>query len=129
MACAHPPARVTRVLAALVATASALLLTDVGAGAAAPAARDCAPPSYPAAGYFDRVTVTGASCATGSRVALAYYRCRTHAGDPAGRCPGGVLGFRCRELRQASSTQIQARVTCLRGRTRVVHVYSQDLPG
>lgn len=123
---AHAPApRAARLLAAL-AAAAAVLLSGAPSGAA-PVAIDCTPPAYPGFGYFDRVTVTRASCATGRRLALAYYRCRTHAGDRAGRCPGGVLGFRCRELRQTTTTEFHARVTCLRGRARVVHVYTQSL--
>jgi hypothetical protein len=106
-----------------------VLLAAAGPAPAAAVTRSCPAPAYPSVGYFDRVTVTGASCPTGSRVALAYYRCRTRAGDPAGRCPGGVLGFRCREVRHASATEILARVTCRRGRATVVHVYTQDLAG
>jgi hypothetical protein len=98
-----------------------------GPAHAAAAARACTPPAYPSAGYFDRLTVTGASCPTGSRVALAYYRCRIRAGGLTGRCPGGVLGYRCREVRHTDSTELLARVTCRRGRATIVHVYTQHL--
>ncbi len=118
-----------RVLVGLAWVIAAWLVAG-GPSDAAAAARSCPPPHYPSSGYFQRVTVTKVSCATGSRVALAYYRCRTRAGGLAGRCPGpGVLGYRCSEVRNADSTEILGRVTCRRGTAKVVHVYDQHLAG
>jgi hypothetical protein len=112
--------------AGLLAVLGSLAAAGTGAPAAG-AARSCAPPKYPSVGYFVRVTVTGVPCATGSKVAVAYYRCRTRTGNLAGRCAGGVLGYRCHEVRNAIATEIDARVTCTRGRATVVHVYQQFL--
>ncbi len=108
------------------------MVVGAGSSAAAPTAvahlaRDCTPPKYPSVGYFNRITVTGAGCATASKVAFAYFHCRTRSGNLAGRCAGGVLGFRCHEVRNAITTFIVGRVTCRRGKARVVHVYEQFL--
>jgi hypothetical protein len=120
--------RVTlRWLVCAACVAAAWLLVAGQAGAAT--ARNCNPPTYPSSGYFNRITVTGASCATGNKVAIAYYHCRTRSGNLAGRCSGGVLGYHCTEVRNAISTEIDARVTCRRGRVKVVHVYTQHLAG
>ena len=107
------------VVAALVAAAPA------AGGVIGGAARACKPPAYPGSGYFIALSVHGTSCATGSRLALAYHRCRVRDGR-AGRCDERVLGFRCRERRTAIPTEIDARVTCTRGTRRVVHVYQQN---
>jgi hypothetical protein len=94
--------------------------------ASAHAAQVCATPKYPGAGYFTSLSVKRVSCSTGRSVARAYYRCRTRTG-PAGRCRRRVLGYRCRERRNAIPTEIDARVTCRRGARRVVHTYQQDV--
>ena len=99
---------------------------SVTAGPIAHAARNCSPPKYPGTGYFTSLTVSGTSCATGTKVALAYYHCRLHSG-PAGRCRGGVLGFSCQEQRESIPTEIDARVTCRRHSETVIHTYQQDL--
>jgi hypothetical protein len=44
----------------------------------------------------------------------------------AGRCVGGVLGFRCTEKRVSIPTEIDARVTCVKGNEKVIHTYQQD---
>jgi hypothetical protein len=116
------------VVVAACLTAAVCLLAAAPSGAA-PAVRNCNPPHYPSSGYFTRVTVTGASCATGDKVAVAYYHCRTHTGNLAGRCAGGVLGYHCTEVRNADSTEVLGRVTCRRGKVKVVHVYDQHLAG
>lgn len=85
----------------------------------------CKPPRYPGLGYFTSLTVTKTGCAAGNKLAIAYYQCRTRTG-PTGRCKGGVLGFTCRENRNAISTEIDARVTCRRRNVRVVHTYQQQ---
>jgi hypothetical protein len=98
------------------------------AGAAGPiadAARTCSPPRYPGSGYFTSLTVNGASCATGRKLMLAYYRCRLRHGR-AGRCHSRVLGYRCTETRNAIPTEINARVTCRLGRRTIVHTYQQN---
>ncbi len=88
-------------------------------------ARTCKAPKYPGNGYFTSLSVTGTSCATGSRVALAYYRCRVRKGI-RGRCTTPVLRYRCSERRTSIATQFEARVTCKRGGARVVHSYQQN---
>src|SRR3954452_16743623 len=88
------------------------------------AARTCHPPKYPGNGYFTSLGVTHTDCATGKKVALAYYRCRTRHGI-RGRC-AGVLGYTCKETRQSIPTEFDARVTCKHGRVVVVHTYQQN---
>jgi hypothetical protein len=114
-------------LACALAPAAALLLAAAPSGAAS-ATKSCSPPKYPSIGYFNRLTVSGTSCTTGGKVALAYYRCRTKSGkNLAGRCTTSVLGYRCSEVRHTIPTEIAGRVTCRRGGATVVHVYQQDL--
>jgi hypothetical protein len=83
-------------------------------------------PKYPGLGYFTSLTVTGVNCATGTKLALAYYRCRTRSG-PSGRCRQRVLGFGCSERRNSIPTEIDGRVTCRRQHGLVVHTYQQNL--
>jgi hypothetical protein len=114
---------------ALAAALAALLVIALGstAGArpAARSARACALPKYPGLGYFTSLEVTHVSCATGKRVTLAHYRCRTRHGRK-GRC-SSVLGYRCTERRNANSIEYNARVTCKRGSKKVVYTYQQHL--
>jgi hypothetical protein len=94
---------------------------------AAHAAKACSVPDYPGSGYFTSLKVKHVSCRTGRRLALAYYRCRTKDG-PAGRCHHTrVMRFRCHEIRQSISTEVDGRVTCKRGGKRVIHSYQQNL--
>src|SRR4051812_28182057 len=114
--------------AALVVAAAALLLGTATAGAGqveAHAARSCSTPRYPGSGYFTSLTVRRVSCATGRKVTLAHYRCRTRSGR-AGRCHKRVLGYTCSERRNSIPTEIDARVTCRRGGKRVVYTYQQN---
>ncbi len=112
---------------ACLAGTSAVVATDgVGASTVARSTRSCSPPKYPGLGYFTAVRVSGTSCATGKKVALAYYRCRVKHGR-AGHCTSRVLHFRCTEKRNRIPTQIDARVTCKYGSRTVVHYYQQDL--
>jgi hypothetical protein len=109
----------------LAAALTALLVLGSTAGArpAAHAAHACTPPKYPGLGYFTSLEVTHVSCATGKRVTLAHYRCRTKHGR-SGRCPS-VLHYRCTERRNSIPTEYNARVTCKRGTRKVVYTYQQ----
>jgi len=117
-------ARMFALLLAVLAL-SALLALQPSASAAGPI-RICNEPKYPGDGYFTSLTVTGARCATGSKLAFAYYRCRIRAGGRKGRCTRPLLGYRCKEKRNAIPTEIDARVTCKRGAQTVVHTYQQN---
>src|SRR4051794_38971568 len=141
------------VLVALAACVAALAFSAVLAGAHGPAqiAGHCTPPpNYPGGnGYFTRLRVEHTTCAVGRRVTVAYYRCRIkngkagtcHArrvGGPSSRCriktgrPGPcharrVAGFACHEHRVPIPTEIDATVTCHKGRAKVVTSYQQNL--
>lgn len=115
----------------LLAAAAALLCASaLGAGAArafsASSAATCSPGAYPGTGYFTSLSVSGASCATGRRIELAYYRCRTRHGL-AGRCSSRVAGFTCSEHRNTIPTEVDARVVCRAQHKKVVHSYQQNL--
>ena len=101
-----------------------LAATGAGANGAA-AARSCAPPDYPGAGYFTSLNVRAVSCRKGRKVTLAHYNCRTENGR-AGRCRRRVLGYRCTEERNSIPTEINARVTCRDGSAKVVYTYQQN---
>ena len=88
-------------------------------------AKTCSAPKYPGSGYFTSLTVKGTSCATGRKLARAYYRCRTRSGRK-GRCHRRVLRYSCRERRQTIPTEIDGKVTCRRGARRIVHTYQQN---
>jgi hypothetical protein len=113
------------VMAIVAVMALAWAGTPAGAGPVAHMGRTCSVPKYPGLGYFTSLTVTGTSCATGDKLAIAYYKCRTRSG-PAGRCTSSVLGFSCHEQRNSIPTEIDARVTCQRHNEKVVHTYQQD---
>jgi hypothetical protein len=112
--------------AALLATVAAALGVAGAAGAKSPSLRTCSLPTYPGLGYFTSLSVAGTSCATGKNVAIAYYHCRIKHGGVKGKCPGGVLGFRCSVVSQSIPTEIDARVTCTYKHETVVHTYQQD---
>jgi hypothetical protein len=76
--------------------------------------------------YVTSLSVKGVSCRTGRRVVRGYYRCRIRSGGRRGRCHSRVLRFRCTEHRESISTQFDARVRCVRGRSRVWHTYTQN---
>ncbi|HET8759162.1 MAG TPA: hypothetical protein VFM58_24300 [Solirubrobacteraceae bacterium] len=98
-----------------------------GAQAPAQAAKACSVPEYPGSGYFTSLTVKRVECRTGRKLALAYYRCRTQDGR-RGKCHRArVMRFRCHEVRQSIATELDGRVTCKRGRKKVVHSYQQNL--
>lgn len=98
----------------------------IGTSASAATSRSCSPPKYPGTGYFTSLKVSRTSCATGRKVALAYYRCRVRKGV-RGRCTRRVLRYKCTETRNSIPTEIDARVTCRRGTAKVTHTYQQDI--
>lgn len=102
---------------------SVVVALAVPAGASA---KTCTPPKYPGSGYFTSLSVSGTSCATGSKIAKDYYKCRTKNG-PKGRCTKRVDGYSCREKRTSIATEINATVTCKRGKATVKHSYQQNL--
>jgi hypothetical protein len=114
----------TLALLALLALSALLALQPTASGASR--TRICDEPKYPGEGYFTSLTVKGARCATGSKLALAYYRCRIRAGGRKGRCTRTVLGYRCTEKRNSIPTEIDARVTCKRPGQTIVHTYQQN---
>jgi hypothetical protein len=104
------------------------LTISAGASASpvASASATCKPPKYPGSGYFTALSVTKTSCATGGKVAKAYYKCRVAKG-PSGRCTKKVSGYSCTEKRRSTSIEIDATVTCKKGSARVKHSYQQNL--
>ncbi|MDX6663920.1 MAG: hypothetical protein QOG68_126 [Solirubrobacteraceae bacterium] len=106
------------------AVPAAVATTAVAGPTAYAATKTCADPAYPGQGYFTRLTVTGTSCKSGKKLALAHYRCRTKHGIK-GRCPS-VSGYSCTEKRQAISTEYNSRVTCKNGSRKVVIYYQQN---
>ena len=109
---------------------SVVVALTVSAGASASpvasAAKGCTPPKYPGSGYFTSLSVTGTSCATGAKLAKDYYKCRTAHGVK-GRCTKKVNGYTCRETRESIATEINARVTCKKGKATVKHSYQQNI--
>lgn len=109
----------------LMATLAFVVLLAAGAQASPAAAKSCSTPKYPSSGYFTSLSVKHVSCATGRKLALAYYHCRTKHGL-AGRCVSRVMRYSCREKRTSIPTEIDARVTCTRGSRTIVHTYQQN---
>jgi hypothetical protein len=109
---------------------SVIVALTVAAGASASpiasASATCTPPKYPGSGYFTSLSVTKTSCSTGAKVAKAYYKCRTAKG-PSGRCTKKVSGYACKEKRRSTSIEIDATVTCKKGKATVKHSYQQNL--
>ena len=118
--------RVARCVALVVLLGLALAASAGGSSAVGATARTCSTPKYPGVGYFTSLKVTGVGCATGRKLVVAYYHCRLQHGGRAGRCPGGVMHYRCTEKRNTIPTEIDARVTCTHGARRIVHTYQQD---
>jgi hypothetical protein len=117
------------VIAALLLASQAGWSAQAAPGrATARPARSCPPPKYPGQGYFSELSVSGTSCTIGGNVAIAYYRCRLRHGR-AGRCTSSVLGFRCSEVRRTSPDEVNAIVTCRKGRATVTHAYEQFTTG
>jgi hypothetical protein len=113
------PVKVLLMLAVVLAAVACALPT-------AARAATCHVPKYPGSGYFTSLTVHKTSCATGKKLALAYRRCRIRHGGVKGRCPGGVMGYKCKEHRVSIPTEIDGRVTCTRGARKIVHTYQQN---
>ena len=108
----------------------AVALTRHAGASASPvasAAKTCTPPKYPGSGYFTSLSVTGTSCSTGIKIAKAYYKCRTARTAVKGRCVKKVDGYSCRETRKSIATEINAKVTCKKGKATVKHSYQQNL--
>jgi hypothetical protein len=116
------PSALLSVVVALVVAAGA------SASPVASASATCTPPKYPGSGYFTSLSVTKTTCATGSKIAKAYYKCRTSGGKgPKGRCVKRVEGYSCKETRRSTSVEIDATVTCKNGSKVVKHSYQQNL--
>jgi hypothetical protein len=113
-------------LSLALAASPATVTTSAAGPVAHEATHNCSTPKYPGLGYFTSLSVSGTSCSTGSKVAIAYYHCRIRHGA-AGRCSGGVLGFSCSERRNSIPTEIDARVTCRRQHATVIHTFQQDI--
>lgn len=110
------------VVAAPVATAATASAGPIAHTATATCPKPNSPP-YPN-GYYNRLVVTGTSCASGKKVMHAHHKCRTKHGV-RGRC-GHVLGYRCTEKRRSISTEFNSRVTCKNGTRKVVYYYTQN---
>jgi hypothetical protein len=70
----------------------------------------------------------GATCANGHKLIKAYYKCRVASPSPGkkGRCTSKVLGYSCSEKRSnVIKTQFDARVTCRKGKARIISDYTQ----
>ena len=116
------PSALLSVVVALVVASGA------SASPVASASATCTPPKYPGSGYFTSLSVTKTSCSTGSKIAKAYYKCRTSGGKgPKGRCVKKVDGYSCKETRRSTSVEIDATVTCKNGSKVVKHSYQQNL--
>ena len=75
--------------------------------------------------YVLSLRVAHTSCRNGKRVVKAFHSCR-HRHGRSGRCRSRVLRYSCSERRlNVIRTQFDGRVTCRRGRNRVVHTYTQ----
>jgi hypothetical protein len=73
--------------------------------------------------YVTSISQTGTSCGTAKKVVKAFHSCR---GSKTGRCTRKVSGYRCTENRgKTYQGQFSAKVTCKRGKARVVHTYSE----
>jgi hypothetical protein len=78
--------------------------------------------------YVTSLRASGTSCRRAKKVVRAFHRCRkAHGGIRRGRCPHSVsvLGYHCRERRGSIPTQVTGKVTCRRGRAKVIHTYTQ----
>ena len=114
-----------RALGMLAMALTTLLIVAAVLAGTAHADHPCAPPTYPGSGYFTSLEVSRTSCATGSKVVMAWYHCRTRHGL-SGHCDARVLGFSCSERRVTIPTEYDARVTCHRRATTVIHTYQQN---
>lgn len=103
-----------------------LALAALAIGATPAQAKTCKAFRY-SDGYITALAVKRVSCGTGGKVARAHYDCRNEHGK-RGHCTHKVRRYRCAEgKRFGNGNEINAKVTCKRGRRRVVFFYSQDL--
>ena len=108
--------------------AALALIATMGVGTAAAGSCGVKSSDYPGEGYFTSLSTKGVSCTKGKSVARAHYKKRVNRGGRDGKFNGRVKGFRCKESsRSKTSTELNARVTCKRGRKRVVFTYQQNL--
>jgi hypothetical protein len=78
------------------------------------------------ASYVTSLSVKKTSCSKGKAVVRAYHKCRRAHGWK-GKCKHRVKGYSCkRHIRDSSSFQYDATVTCRRGSKRVTHSYTQN---
>lgn len=104
----------------------------VGAQASAAKTISCPAPKYPGNGYFiGKIKASSATCKSARSLVLAYYKCRVRAGGSKGTCSGKVVnGLKCTDTRPPADqipTQINARVTCVKGAKKIVHHYQQNI--
>lgn len=120
-------------LLAATAAVGALAILPAGAQAAGGGPEAFAAKSCSLAGktrslgptYTTALAVRRVSCSKGRSLVKAYYKCRKRNGGKKGRC-GGVRRFSCKERRyDAIPTQFSAKVSCKKGRKKVVHRYTQ----
>lgn len=80
-------------------------------------------------GYITNIRVTGVSCASAKKLAIAYTKCRLKNGIK-GKCKTSkVNGFKCTERRPSSGdngTEFNASVTCKTGAKKVTFAYQQN---
>lgn len=123
-----------RFLTSLLVTSCVLLAGLVAAQTSAGATRGCPDPASKSGlkgGYFSNLRVTNVSCSSGKKLVYAYYACRMKKGGKKASCSGRTINsLKCKEYRKPdlqSQTQVNARVTCTKGRKKVVHSYQQNL--
>ena len=108
--------------------AALAVVASLGAGTAAAKSCSVRTSDYPGDGYFTSLNVKRVSCTKGKSVAREHYKKRVNRGGKDGKYNGRVQGFRCRESsRSKTSTELNARVTCKRGRRVVRFTYQQNL--
>jgi hypothetical protein len=74
--------------------------------------------------YVTSLTATGVSCSKAETFVKAFHKCR-HRKGAAGRC-ASVSGYKCREKREAISTQYDSRATCASGSRKITQIYTQN---
>jgi hypothetical protein len=117
----------------LLALSALVLVASATAGARSPqvyAARSCHLSAHEqqhlGASYVTSLSVRKTSCSKGKAVVRAYHKCRRAHGWK-GKCKHKVKGYSCkRHIRDSSSFQYDATVTCRRGSKRVTHSYTQN---
>jgi hypothetical protein len=103
-----------------------IALAAMAATAGPAQAKTCDEPKFPGSGYFTSLSVKKTTCATGKKVALAFNACRREHGLK-GRCTHKVKKYACTEQRQSIPTEIDAFVTCKKGKRQVKFSYQQNL--